>query len=175
MGKITNEKLIEVIDFYNETPGATQLSATKQVGISKKGFLLNVTRLYELAKNDPDLSLKLKKYDETKEERLNAGKIKGGTVGIRGKAYKPEDAINIATKLVTKDLSLNETSIVVGIPKTTIHEMVRKIDPTSELGKQVDIVLNSHLKVKKPFNSNVYLSYEQSVPAEKAEFRSTRK
>lgn len=70
-------------------------------------------------------------YDDVKkiqEVIIHLGNTGGGKVGKRGPAHTDFEAMEIAETMIKHDLTIEQASEMFDIPKSTLYEMIRRID-----------------------------------------------
>jgi hypothetical protein len=106
--------------FYYLENDVTIEQASKDLGISKRTLQLHLQKLESIS----PLTFALVKDKKLGNERR--GKVKGGTLGKRGTTWTEEQALGVAQAMINGGLTYAEAESVLGIPSSTIHEMIHK-------------------------------------------------
>ena len=106
--------------FYYLENDVTIEQASKDLGISKRTLQLHLQKLESIS----PLTFALVKDKKLGNERR--GRVKGGTLGKRGTIWTEEQAFNVAQAMINDGLTYAEAEIALGIPSSTIHEMIHK-------------------------------------------------
>lgn len=115
----SDEIILEEADYYLNND-VTIEQASADLKISKRTLQLHLKKLESI---DPD---KFKLVTDKKKNNERQGRIKGGTIGRRGATWSEGQAKNIAAQMIRDQLTYSEAEDKVGIPKSTIYEMVHK-------------------------------------------------
>ena len=123
---LTNDKTVE--------------ETAKDLGIAKRTFQIHLGKLEILA---PELhKLVLAK----KESMQIQGRIKGGMNGKATPSYTKEEAERVANEIIVKGYTYEEASKRLGIPKSTIYEMVHSKFISKDLKDMLDAVAIANQK-----------------------------
>ncbi len=115
----SDEQILREADYYLNND-VTVEQASKHLKISKKTLQLHMKKLESIA---PD---KFKLVEDKKANNQRQGVVKGGINGKRSASWTKEDAQTIAQQMISKGMTYEETERQFGIPKSTIHEMMKK-------------------------------------------------
>lgn len=147
---MNNDQIINEAKTYlsnDKTIGET----AKDLGISKRTFQLHLGKLEILA---PELhKLVLAK----KESMQKKGRIEGGQTGKATPSYTKEEAEYVAKKIINNGYTYQEASKILGIPKSTIYEMVHSLLVSQDLKDELDVLAianNKGLTVEDIIESN---------------------
>ena len=112
-----NNQIIQEAKTYLNSDKTIEETA-KDLKISKRTLQLHLRKLDTI---DPELhKLVLAK----KESMQIKGRIKGGTIGKATPSYTKEEAERVANKIIVNGYTYEEAAKRLGIPKSTIYEMV---------------------------------------------------
>ena len=106
--------------FYYLENDVTEEQASIDLGISKRTLQLHLKKLESIS----PLTFALVKDKKISNERR--GKVKGGTLAKRSTTWTEEQALGAAQIMIEGGLTYEEASKVLGIPSSTLHEMVHK-------------------------------------------------
>lgn len=123
---ITNDKTIE--------------ETAKELNISKRTLQLHLGKLEII--NPTLYKLVLAK----KESMQKKGKIKGGMTGKAKPSYTREDANRVAEEIIKNGYTYEDASKRLGIPKSTIYEMVHSKFVSKELKNMLEAVAIANRK-----------------------------
>lgn len=112
-----NEDMIKEAEYYLQNDVNVD-EASKALGISRRTFQLHMKKLESIA---PD---KFKLVTDKKENNIRQGNIKGGSLGKRGPKWTREEAMASAKEMLGKEMTYKDAERVLGIPKSTLHEML---------------------------------------------------
>ena len=136
---MTNEQIIQEANAYLSSDKTLEETA-KDLNISKKTLQLHLGKLELL---DPKLN---KLVLSKKESMQKQGRIKGGHNGKATPSYTNEDANIVAEEIVKYGYTYEEASKRLGIPKSTIYEMVHSKFIGKELKDMLDAVAIANQK-----------------------------
>lgn len=129
--KNTDLKVLEVAKYLIENKATIQKVADHfEVSISTIKKYINE----KLPFIDKEVYNAVKKVQN---EIIQDGVIKGGEIGKRDPHYTDFEIMEIAEVMLRDRLTLVEASAKFGIPKSSIHERIRKI-PDKEIQEQLD-------------------------------------
>ena len=122
----SNEDILYEAEYYLKND-VTIEQASSDLGISKKTLQLHLKKLESIAPEKYILVTDKKKSNE------HRGRVKGGTLGKRSATWTTEEAIAAAEIMIDSGLTYEQASSVLGIPSSTLHEMVHKgiVDPNT--------------------------------------------
>lgn len=136
---MNNEQIIQEAKSYINSDKTIDETA-KDLRISTRTLQLHLGKLKII---DPKLhELVLDK----KEKMQIKGRIKGGQIGKVSPSYTKEKAENVAHIIIEKEYTYEEASKVLGIPKSTIYEMVHSPIVNEELKNMLDAVAVANTK-----------------------------
>ena len=115
----SNEDILKEGFYYLEND-VTIEQASVDLGISKRTLQLHLQKLESIS----PLTFALVKDKKISNERR--GKVKGGTLGKRSATWTEEQAIGAAQIMINGGLTYEEASSLLGIPSSTLHEMIHK-------------------------------------------------
>lgn len=117
----SNEDILKEADYYLNNR-VTIKQASSDLGISEKTLQLHLKKLESIAPEVFVLVLDKKKANEKQ------GRIKGGTLGKRLPSWDMDTAKEVSSKIIDGEMTYREAEEKLGIPKSTIHEMVHKVN-----------------------------------------------
>ena len=115
----SNKEILQEAFYYIEN-NLTIEEASKNLGISKRTLQLHLKKLESIS----PLTFALVKDKKLSNERR--GRVKGGTLGKRGTTWTEEQALGVAQAMINGGLTYAEAEETLGIPSSTIHEMIHK-------------------------------------------------
>mgnify|MGYP004562265739 CR=1 FL=1 len=119
----SNEDIIKEAEYYL-SHDVTNDEASRALGISKRSFQLHMKKLAAIA---PD---KYKLVQDKKVAISRQGHVKGGSLGKRGSSFAELEIDEIGSYIIENDLTFQKAAEGLGIAKSTLHELVKKIgDP----------------------------------------------
>lgn len=113
----SNEDILKEADYYLEND-VTIEKASSDLGISKRTLQLHLKKLESIA---PE---KAKLVADKKLNNEKQGRILGGTLGKRMPSWTHEEAKKVANQMLNQEMTYREAEDTLGIPKSTLHEMV---------------------------------------------------
>lgn len=113
----SNEQIIKEADYYLSN-NVNIDQASENLGISRRTFQLHMKKLEEIHPKKAAL-VKAKKAGNIKR-----GNILGGQTSKRSVSYMPSDAANAALEMLEHEESYREASESLGVPKSTLYEMI---------------------------------------------------
>lgn len=120
----SNEDILKEAEYYLNND-VTNEEASKALGISKRSFQLHMKKLKEIA---PD---KYKLVEDKKTSISRQGHVKGGSLGKRSTSFNELEIDEIVSYLIDNDLTFQKASDDLGIAKSTLHELSKKVkDPS---------------------------------------------
>jgi len=134
-----DSKYIEEAKTYIGNDKSVEETA-KDLGISKRTLQIH---LGKVAIMDPELHklVLVKQQSQTKQ-----GKITGGRISKATPKYTEEEAIKVAEEIVKRGYTYEEASKKLGIPKSTIYEMVHSECISKDLKNMLDAVAIANQK-----------------------------
>ena len=117
----SNEDILKEADYYLNNR-VTIKQASSDLKISERTLQLHLKKLESIA---PDVFILVMDKKKANEKQ---GRIKGGTLGKRLPSWDMDTAKEVASKIITSELTYREAEEKLGIPKSTIHEMVHKVN-----------------------------------------------
>ena len=115
----SNEDILKEADYYLEKD-VTIEQASIDLGIGKRTLQLHLKKLESIA---PD---KFILVTDKKKNNEKQGKIKGGTLGKRKPNWTVDEAKEVAKKILESEHTFQSASDELGIPRSSLHEMVTK-------------------------------------------------
>lgn len=117
----------------------TLSETAKILGVSKRTLQLHFKKLSEI---DANLSLLVEKK---KNANQDAGRVKGGTISKATPRISKEQVLTIAKSIIRDELTYDEASLMYGIPRSTIYELVHSdmVDEDIKYGLDVVALANS--------------------------------
>ena len=115
----SNQDILKEAFYYLEND-VTIEQASSALGISKRTLQLHLQKLESIS----PLTFALVKDKKISNERR--GKVKGGTLGKRVPTWTEDQAMGAAQIMINGGLTYEEASKVLGIPTSTLHEMIHK-------------------------------------------------
>lgn len=112
----------------------------KNLNISKRTLQLHLGKLDII---DPELH---KLVLEKKESMQIKGRVKGGTIGKATPSYTKEEAEYVANEMIKNGYTYENASKRLGIPKSTIYEMVHSNFIDKELKDKLEVVAIANQK-----------------------------
>ena len=147
---MNNDQIINEAKTYLSNDKTVEETA-KDLKISKRTLQLHLGKLKILA---PELhKLVLAK----KESMQIKGRIKGGQTGKVTPSYTKDEAEYVAKKIIENGYTYQEASKRLGIPKSTIYEMVHSPLVSQDLKDELDVLAianNKGLTVEDIIESN---------------------
>ena len=113
----SNEQIIKEADYYLSNNVSVD-QASKALGISRRTFQLHMKKLEEIHPTKAVL-VRTKKL-----ANIKSGNILGGQTGKRSVSYTLTDVSGAALEMIEHGESYREASVSLGIPKSTLHEMI---------------------------------------------------
>lgn len=115
----TKEEIIKEAEYYLNND-VTIEQASKDLSISKRTLQLHLKKLEEIAPSTFVL------VQEKKNGNIKEGNVKGGQTGKRGPTWNPNQALEIAMKILNEGMTYREAAEHYHIPASTINEMLTK-------------------------------------------------
>ena len=113
----SNEQILNEANYYlGNNVNVDQ--ASQALGISRRTFQLHMKKLEEIH------PIKAAMVRAKRTGNIKAGNIKGGQISKRGVSYTSEEATKAAFEMIQHDESYREVSTILGIPKSTLYEMI---------------------------------------------------
>lgn len=116
----------------------TVSETAQDLGISKRTLQIHLKKIKEI---NPELyRLILAK----RESQVNQGRIKGGTIGKKTSSHSEKEVLEIARTMIQEEMSYVDAEARFGIPKSTIYELLHKIDLPAEIKYKLDILAEAN-------------------------------
>lgn len=120
----------------------TVTETAKELGISKRTLQLHLGKIKDI---NPELhKLVLAK----KTSQITEGRKKGGTVGKKTSSHSEKEVLEIARTMIQEEMSYVDAEARFGIPKSTIYELLHKIDLPAEIKHRLDTLAEANKKNK---------------------------
>ena len=134
-----DEKIIvhEAEEYVNNN--MTIKETADSLGISRKTLQLHFKRLKKIDEN------LYKRVEGKKALSQQKGRIKGGQIGKVKSKYTKKEADAIARTIINKSLSYKEAEDELGIPKSTIYEIVHSDLVSKSIRMELDILAEANI------------------------------
>ena len=116
------QKVLEVAKFIIEKSATISMTAD-HFGMSTSSIKKYINN--DLKEIDEDIYNKVKLVQKNLEEY---GRLAGAKNGKRGPKYTEQEAMKIAKMMIDHGMTIEEVSEYSGIPKSSIYEMVKRIE-----------------------------------------------
>lgn len=136
---MNKDQIIQEAQTYLSSDKTIEETA-KNLNISKRTLQLHLGKLDII---DPELH---KLVLEKKESMQIKGRVKGGTIGKATPSYTKEEAEYVANEMIKNGYTYENASKRLGIPKSTIYEMVHSNFIDKELKDKLEVVAIANQK-----------------------------
>ena len=133
------QKIIDEANYYLEN-NFTIEQAANNLGIPKSTLQKHIKKL-----EDINIELYIKVRNK-QEENQQLGRVKGGTIGKRTSKWSEEDINRFVDLIISNDYTLEELSNYIGIPKSTLYELVTSSIVPIEKKTLIEALFVAHKK-----------------------------
>ena len=135
---VSDEVIIYEANEYLKSKKTIEETAS-DLGITKRTLQLHFKKL----KNINEKLYKL--VQEKKDANQREGRVKGGQIGKAHSNYTQERVEEIAMAIINQSLSYKEAEDILGIPKSTIYELVHGPLISKEIKDKLDILAEANI------------------------------
>jgi len=118
------KKILEVAKYIIKNKATIEQTANH--------FNLSISSIKKYINNKENLhSIDMELYNAVKNvqsELISIGNIVGGKNGVREPKYSDFEALEIAETMISNNLSISEASKCFNIPRSTLYEIVKRIN-----------------------------------------------